>query len=113
LPDRNFSRAVEYAIDPALMTVTQVWEWGGAKDEFFFSAALGDADWLPVTGNVLVTDGFRVNPGPPIRRFARLVEVTRTDPAEKVFEVVLRDPSGQPGVGWRVYRSERLPSLYP
>ena len=113
LVDQNYSRAVEYSIDPGRMTVSEVWSWGGPGDELYFSAALGDANWLPKTGNVLVTDGFRVDPGPPLSRYARLVEVTRTKPAQKVFEIILKDPKGFESVGWRVYRSERLPSLYP
>lgn len=41
--------------------------------------------------------------------FARILEVTHESPAEKVFEVVIDDPA----VGWAVYRSERIPGLYP
>ena len=42
--------------------------------------------------------------------WARLIEVTHTTPAEIVFDLVIREG---PEVGWRVYRAERLPSLYP
>jgi hypothetical protein len=66
---------------------------------------------------VLITDGGRVvqpNGLPGVhpaqgRKWARILEVTHTTPAEVVFEVLIDDLSQ----GWTVYRSERLPSLYP
>ena len=119
-PERSFSRAVEYAIDTEAMTVSEVWSYGGPGDEQFFSPIVGDADWMPETGNVLVTDGGRVTDeqGRPTDdlsgglRWARIVEVTHTTPAEKVFELIIRDEE-HPEVGWIVYRAERLQSLYP
>ena len=113
LPGENYSRAVEFAIDPQSMTVSQVWSYGGPDDEMFFSNAFGDADWMPLTGNVLITDGSRTGAGPSPSRFSRIVEVTHTQPARKVFELIVKDPLAGPSLGWRVYRSERLSSLYP
>jgi hypothetical protein len=83
----------------------------------FFTPFLGETDWLPVTGHVLVTDGGRVVQPDGLpgfhpaqgRKWARVLEVTHTTPAEVVFEVLLDDPR----CGWTVYRSERLASLYP
>ena len=117
---RSFSRVVEYAIDAESDTVSDVWSYGGPGDEIFYSPLVGDADWMPETGNVLVTDGGRVTDeqGRPTDdlsgglRWARIVEVTHTTPAEKVFELIIRDEE-HPEVGWVVYRAERLPSLYP
>jgi arylsulfate sulfotransferase len=109
-PDENYSRAVEYAIDDERMTVSEIWSYGGHGDEVFFSAALGDVDWLPKTGNVLLTDGFRFTSSLPRVRFARIVEVTHTNPALKVFELIIGNAG--PQSGWHVYRSERLASLY-
>ena len=111
--DVNYSRAVEYAVDVKRMSVSQVWTYGGRDSEMFFSNALGDADWMPRTGNVLITDGSRVTEGPTPSRWARILEVTHTTPAEKVFELIIKDRPGGPPSGWRVYRSERLRSLYP
>lgn len=116
-PAESFSRAVEFAIDEERGTFRQVWSHGGRPGEIFFTAFLGDTDFLPRTGNVLVTDGGRIrrpdgsfgihpNEG---QKWARVFEVTRTEPSRVVFEVVLDDPAW----GWTVYRSERLPSLYP
>ncbi|MEE8094511.1 MAG: hypothetical protein V3T47_09780, partial [Gammaproteobacteria bacterium] len=126
-----------------------VWRYGGPGDEPFYSGFLGDVDWLPVTGNLLVTDGTRVTdadgqpvaPAPPpagppggmrgarpdgmggtppggpgsfgntgVRRWARIVEVTHTQPAEKVLELVFAD---EPPGGVSIYRAKRLASLYP
>jgi hypothetical protein len=45
--------------------------------------------------------------------FARVFEVTRSDPAEIVFELVVRDEAPLDASSWNVYRSERLESVYP
>jgi len=112
----SFSRAVEFKIDREAMTFEQVWSYGGRPDEIFFTAFLGETDWLPETGHVLITDGgrirtpdgrFGVHPNQG-QKWARVLEVTHDEPAEVVFEVVFDDPTW----GWTVYRSERLSSLY-
>ena len=40
---------------------------------------------------------------------ARIIEVDHNTPAEKLFDLLLFDPDGR----IQVYRSERIPSLYP
>ena len=116
-PEESFSRAVEYAIDEEAMEFRELWTYGGRPSEIFFTPFLGETDWLPQKSHVLITDGGRVrradgSPGVhPAhgQKWARVFEVTHESPAEVVFEVVLDDPRW----GWTVYRSERLPSLYP
>jgi len=75
-------------------------------------------DWLQGTGNRLITDGGRATDADGANAenmegtnyWARIVEVTDTQPAEKVFELHVKDG----GAGrWHVYRAQRLPSLYP
>jgi hypothetical protein len=114
----SYSRAVEYQIDEEAMEAREVWRYGGkgATDERFFSLFISDVDWLSVTGNVLVTDGGRVEDGqgrptarPGVHRWARIVEVTHETPPAKVFELEVR---GVPPEGWHVYRAERIESLY-
>ncbi len=113
----SFSRAVEFAVDEQAGEFRELWRYGGRPGEVFFTPFLGETDWLPLTGNVLITDGGRVRTpdGKPAvhpahgQKWARVLEVTRTTPAHVVFEVVVDDPS----LGWTIYRSERLPSLYP
>ena len=116
-PSESFSRAVEYLIDEDTMEVSEVWSYGGPGDESFFARFLGDADWMPQTGNVLINYGGLVSDeaGSPIvdgpgHNWVRIVEVTKETPAEKVFELFIDD---EPPAGWSVYRAERLPSLYP
>jgi len=100
LPDGdNFSRAVEYDINELTKEVEKVWEYGRFEDEIIYTNFIGDADSLPKTGNVLITFGGIRSPNS-----ARIIEVTRTTPAEKVFDLSLDTFT---------YRSERLPSLYP
>ena len=116
-PSESFSRAVEYRIDEDNMEVTQVWSFGGPGDEPFFARFLGDADWMPQTGNVLINYGGLVSDaaGTPMvegsgHNWVRIVEVTHDTPAETVFELFIDD---ERPAGWSVFRAERLPSLYP
>ncbi|MGE3455505.1 MAG: aryl-sulfate sulfotransferase [Kofleriaceae bacterium] len=87
----QYSRAVEYAIDPATKQVEQVWEFDA--DQAIFAAATGDVDVGSVTGNVIITFGVT----------GRILEVTHDAAATVVFE---------PSSPVPLYRSERLP-LYP
>ncbi len=113
----SWSRAVEFKIDDEARTVSKVWSYGGPDDEIFFSPFISDVDWLPIKENVLITDGgrMRTKDGKVSgnifggHHFARILEVTHETPAEKVFEIIIDDPA----TGWAVYRSERIPSLYP
>jgi hypothetical protein len=114
--DDSYSRAVEYEVDEENMEVRQVWTYG-PEDENFFARFLGDVDWQPQTDNVLITvgaqeqnaDGVNAPFGPGTQRWARLMEVTHDENPEKVWEMQLKED----GVGWAIYRAERLPSLYP
>ena len=117
---QNYSRAVEYAIDEDAMTVRQVWTYGGPGSEMFYTPFLGDADRLPLTGNVLITDGGRlVNAdGVPTndviggRKWARMVEVTGGESPEKVFEIVMDHGEDVSEItGWTVYQADRIPTL--
>lgn len=112
-----YSRAVEFKIDEKDMSVEEVWSYGGPDDELFMSPFICDVDWMPETGNVLVTDGGRVRTrdgGDSTsvvggKHWARIFEVTHESPADKVFEIVIDDPE----TGWAVFRADRFPSLYP
>ena len=116
-----YSRAVEFEIDEKDMTVRQPWVWTGAYPSpggasvnagvrpsplLWNSWFLGDADPLPLTGNVLVTDGGKREGA---RNFGRLAEVTHEATPRIVFEVVIEDPTR--AVGWAVYRSERVADI--
>lgn len=120
-PLDSYTRAVEYEIDAENMTVREVWSYGDQETNRFFSAFVSEADTLPNTGNVLLTNGGQpvlpedvtfedaYNPDVNIRIFLSLLEVTHTMPPEKIWEISIDTPDG----GWGAYRAERLPSLYP
>jgi len=117
MPPEAFSRAVEYRIDEAAGTVEEVWSFGDPEENWFFSGFISEADWLPKTENILITVGGRVvMPDGSIgvepwegHLWATYMEVTHTTPAEKVWEIIIDDPTR----GWFSYRSDRVPSLYP
>ena len=109
--EENFSRVVEYAIDEETMEVELVWEYGQFVDNPIYSGALGDADYLPKTGNVLITHGNIYKKSGKLS--ARILEVTHTTPAVEVFQLDVFDASSNPKNGWRIYRAERIRSLYP
>ena len=121
-PDKEtYSRAVEFKIDEEQSTVEQVWVYGGPGPGAFFSSFVSEADLLPVTGNVLVTEGGLTRDdqgefasgGEATRYSARIVEVLHSEAPEIVFELLIEDSAAEDPMGWTVYRSERLPDLYP
>ena len=109
--DEWFSRVVEFDVDAAARRVRQVWDYDGAGERFF-SSFLSDADWMSETGNVLITDGARVTEvdaatedgAPATRRWARILEVTGSSPADTVFELRI---VGDGPDGWHIYRAGR------
>ena len=117
VPDEeNFSRGVEYEIDEESMEVRQIWEYGEFVAEPLYSRYISDADWQPTTGNVMITfGGVNYVGGVPSADLglgtdhARIIEVTDDVVPTVVFELKLYNPSGSIGL----YRSERIPSLYP
>lgn len=114
----NYSRVVEFRVDEVARTVEQVWEYRGSEEDSFYSPFYCEADWLPRTGNILITDGGRIELAdgtpadliPSDHQWARILEVTHAQPAEKLFEVVI-DSGLESPQGWSVYRSERLAGL--
>jgi hypothetical protein len=111
------SRVVELAVDEQARTVSEVWSYGGPDSERFLTPFLSEADEMPATGNVLITDGGHVRGADGEdtdaivggHHWGRVVEVTRTDPPVKVWELRIDNPDS----GWAIYRGERLRSLYP
>jgi len=114
----NFSRGVEFRIDEDLMTVEMIWEYGEFIPERLYSFFISDADWLPATGNRLMTFGgvewvggvHSLDLGLGLHH-TRIVETAGHGGFElKVFELIASDTGGD---RLNVYRSERIPSLYP
>jgi len=116
----SYSRVVEFEINAESMSVRQVWKYGAPEHESFFSPFICEADPLPTTGNILITDGGRIRDKQGRqsaaivggRHWARIFEVTHSDPPEKVFELVVDSSEKDNSIGWAIYRSDRLPSLY-
>jgi len=113
----NFSRGVEYEINEDNMNVRQLWEYGENIAEPVYSFFISDADLQETTGNRLLTFGgvsfvggvssADLGKGP---RYTRIIEVTNDVVPVEVFDLEMYDAAGG-AIG--VYRSERIPSLYP
>ncbi|MGM0432604.1 MAG: aryl-sulfate sulfotransferase [Spirochaetota bacterium] len=125
-PRENYSRAVEYRIDPESMTVRQIWEFGRRYASKLYTPFIGDANYLP-NGNRLVCFGgiTRSLSGEPMEIFdfeagevrrmkisARILEVASDYPAQEVLSITLADDDKTSYRGYRSYRAIKLP-LYP
>ena len=97
----NYSRALQYRIDPEAMTVQQIWEYGKERGVECYATYLGDANYEPLTGNRLITFGGQLSAngvrsdailggvlGEIVTR-SRVVEVT--EDREVVFEVSVQE----------------------
>ncbi len=115
----NDSRIVAFQIDEAQRTVEQVYSYGAGQGEKFYSPFYGEAEELPKSGNLLITDGGHIetDDGKPFdmvpgqRQWARIFEITKGTSPEKVFELQCVSPLGSPS-GWSIYRGAHYPSLY-
>lgn len=122
-PAQTWTRAIELKIDEDNQTVEKLWASEDYAIDRLMTFAMGEADVMPQTGNVLVfygsaavvTDkslrwenvlGARsvVNRGTHVREF------TRTQPAECVFDIELRDES-ENQIRWAIYGGARINTL--
>ena len=111
----SYSRAVEYAVNEETMEVEQVCVYG-PDDEHFYGRYLGDIDWHPDSDTILINiggretnaDGVNAPPGMGTQRWASLIEVTHEQPAQKVWQMDLK----QDDSNWAIYRADRIPSVY-
>lgn len=117
------SRAVEYALDETTMTARQIWSSEDIpNDRKLIDFAIGDADLLPQTGNVLLGYGVLL-PEDQIETlnwqtgwlapgFTLIREVKRTTPTEIVWEVVIENHDQETFGGWVAPYVERLPRFW-
>lgn len=109
--ERPYSRAVRYAVEPDGSSVRQVWEEDFGRE--IYAGFLSDADRLD-GGTVLVTHGGMTSTCPTdeeeTTNSARVIEVDEVT-GEYVFDLTAHEPDSC--AGWTVYRSERVPTLYP
>ncbi len=116
----NFSRAAEFAVDEANMSVSAAWSFDAGRDTKYYSTFVGGATRLPETGNTFVTfggvtyedDRTPADNNQVHRVMARHVEVTGDASAEKVFELAIEDPSESDAIRWFSFRGEHVTSLY-
>ena len=122
VPDtNNYSRAVEYVINEQTMEVSQVWDYGRNNGERLYTDRVGNADWLPQRGNVLINfgyvnyvDGVRPSPIAPGAVMVRIKEVTHSRYPEVVFDVAFFNYNNTKTDygGCFTYRSHRVPDMY-
>lgn len=117
----NYSRGVEFSIDETNMQVSQVWDSSLAAGDRIFTIAVGDADWLKQTGNILVTYGLityvnGVHPSAysPNATMVRIREFTHDATPQVVFDLSFFDYNNTSSnyAGYVCYRSDRIPDLY-
>jgi len=125
-PEETYSRTVEYKVDEKKMTVEQVWaSYDRVTPDNCFSYAMGDAHWLPETGNIFVVNsicdyrqkGLTQDEFDYSRRhiadvihWSRIREYSGPDNKEVVFEVEIRDPRDI--LQWETFGGFRTPDLY-
>ncbi len=110
----NYSRAVEYLIDTENMTVRQVWESKGNAGVDIYTRFQSDADWMPETGNVLITFAgiSYVDHVATSSDAVRIIEVDHNIPATTVFDLSIQAPPEPESLGYSTYRSERIADFY-
>lgn len=110
--EKAFTRAMEYRIDARARTAKHLWESETSGPDNVLTFAMGDVDHMPLTGNILVHYGGAtrrddvLNGTTPARPWARVREVTHTQPAKVVYEVVLAADEIRP-TQWIVFGGER------
>ena len=122
LPTDNFSRAVEYHVDPGARTVEIPWEYRRAD---LFAHFVGSVRWLPSTGNIL--SGFLAvttvgdGKGRCVKSqdwghesWQEIVETTHAygQAPQVVFELRIGETACGDGHTNYGYRADRWPSLY-
>lgn len=119
LAPQNRSRVLELRIDEESRTFETVFEYDGGEENRFYCPFYCEADSLPVTQNILVTDGGHVELAdgtpnddvPGERQWARIFEITRGPVPERVFEIKFDSGIGSK-YGWSIYRAMRIANLY-
>jgi arylsulfate sulfotransferase len=114
-----YSRVVAYAIDEEARTVRELWSFRDTVTGSLFSPALGDADRMPHTGHILATFGFldgeALVPNADHGLGRKSVRLIEFDPAtgSTLMDVRLFGWLDEEPEGFKTYRAERVPSLYP
>ena len=117
----NYSRAVEYDLNEQTLEISQVWEFGKTNDDRLYTDRVGNADWLPRSGNVLINFGYvlyvngvRPSSTAPAAVMCRIREVTHDPDPKVVFDLAFFDYANTNASyrGYFAYRCHRIPDLY-
>lgn len=117
----NFSRAVEFRLNEQTMKVSQVWDSSAANEDQLFTPAVGKAQWLPTSQNILTTYGdvTYINGVHPSSHSAnatmvRIIEYTHNPIPQVVFDLSFFDYNNTNPFygGYFMYRATRIPDLY-
>ena len=116
-PEEIASRLVEYRIQDGV--VEQVWEYRETALGHLYSGAMGDADILPQTGNILGVWGWsdhidgRSNSALGLgNRSIHLIEVSHEEPAAVARHLHIYADAADQFLGWTCNRAEWIPSPY-
>ena len=116
LTGESYSRAVEFKVDEAALTVEQVWAYGKDPDDRLFACYQGGAFRLPQTGNTFINYGgictIDGTPAPtPENSFsqARLVEITPDN--EIVFDMWIDGSADAEPMPLSSFRAEHVPNF--
>ena len=113
------SRLVTFDIDETARTVRQVAAYEGTGPDWpVYGHGLGDADHMPITGNILGCFGLVLHEGGVTNldrghgeHSTRIVEFAADAPDDPVLDLrIWSDVTVHPG-GWSSYRVHRIPSL--
>lgn len=104
----EYSRAVLFDVNEITHTVSQVWSFGAPDGEdFFYTEAMGSAEWQPVTGNVLIGNGWMAGGGAGI--YTRALEVTPD--GNRVFEMLVEGNRDDNNTRYASHRVRRIPDI--
>ncbi len=81
-----YSRAVEYEIDAANMTVKQIWQYGKDRGTEMYSRLVSDVDYLADANHMLISPGGSGGEG---TRFGKSIEVDYQS-GEVIFEATIK-----------------------
>nr|VFJ63750.1 MAG: Arylsulfotransferase (ASST) [Candidatus Kentron sp. FM]VFJ64584.1 MAG: Arylsulfotransferase (ASST) [Candidatus Kentron sp. FM]VFK15209.1 MAG: Arylsulfotransferase (ASST) [Candidatus Kentron sp. FM] len=123
-PAQTGSRIVEYVLDEEAMTIEERWSSQNLQDPPVASFAMGSAQYLPETGNLLAGYGLVVSLGEEGagdwgevfgrgRFWSRIREYTHASPPEVVWELELRARENDRGLGWGSFGAKRVESFPP
>lgn len=101
-----YSRAVEYEIDEAAMTIKQVWSYGRDRGEETYSEIVSKVSYLAQSNTVLFTPGASVSSGQPT---GKVIEIDY-DTKQVVFEASIVPPSSVANISF--HNVLRIDSLY-